>query len=238
MIAIPKRLGHIWIGHRPAPSAWLDSWKAHHPDWDYRLYGNDYLFSRRWRHQALINEFYRRGEYAGVSDLMRYEILQEEGGFIPEADSTCLRPTDELWRTASLYAVWENEALKPGLISPFLASVPGHRYLEFVMLRIGRKNRPETLQKAWKAVGNQFLKKALRNRMPEDFVVFPSHYFIPTHKRSERYTGPGPVYCEQHWGSTFGLYEEPEGVEIRATRAEHMELLDARLGGAEAAPSE
>ena len=38
-----------------------------------------------------------RKEYAGVSDLMRSEILEEVGGFIPEADSICLRATDELW---------------------------------------------------------------------------------------------------------------------------------------------
>ncbi len=47
--------------------------------------------------QELINAFYARKEYAGVSDLMRYEILEEVGGFIPEADSICLRATDELW---------------------------------------------------------------------------------------------------------------------------------------------
>jgi len=232
MIAIPKRLGQIWIGHRPPPHAWMDSWKALHPEWEYRVYGNEYLFSRRWRHQELINEYYRRGTYAGVSDLMRYQILQEEGGFLPEADSTCLRPTDELWVTPSLYAVWESEERKPGLISPFLASVPRHPYLEFVLERIGWKNRPETLQNAWKAVGNQFLKKALRNRMPEDFVVFPSHYFIPTHKRSERYSGSCPVYCEQHWGSTFHLYEEPEGVDVGALRAEHLRRLQDNLAPA------
>ena len=28
---------------------------------------------------------------------MRYEMLEEVGGFIPEADSICLRVTDELW---------------------------------------------------------------------------------------------------------------------------------------------
>ena len=38
-----------------------------------------------------------RAEYMGVSDLMRYEILEEVGGIIPEADSICLRATDELW---------------------------------------------------------------------------------------------------------------------------------------------
>lgn len=229
MVAIPKRLGHIWVGHKPAPERWLESWRQFHPEWDYTLYDNEALFSRRWRNQALINEFYRRGEYAGVSDIMRYQILHEQGGFIPEADSTCLRATDELWLTPSLYTVWENEARKPGLVSPFLASVPGHEYLDFVLNRIRRRNSPEKLGSAWRSVGNLFLKKAMAARRAENLVVFPSHFFIPTHKKFERYSGSGPVYCEQHWGSTFGLYDEAHGGNIDAVRAEHQKILEQNL---------
>lgn len=232
---IPRFLGHIWVGHLEPPLEWMRSWRDLHPDWTYRLYDNEYLFSRRWRHQALINEYYRRGIYAGVSDLMRYEILFEEGGFLPEADSICLRPTDELWTTPSLYTVYENETRKPGLVSPFLASAPGHPYLDFVMTRIRRRNTPETLGPAWRSVGNRFLKNALRARPAEDLVIFPSHYFIPSHKGAETYRGDGPVYCEQHWGSTFGLYAEPRGTDVAAMRAGHIGRLEAWLAPAGAA---
>ncbi|MEL7117566.1 MAG: glycosyltransferase [Pseudomonadota bacterium] len=229
-LGIPKIICHIWIGHRPAPTAWMDSWRKMHPDWEYRLYDNEYLFSRRWRHQALINEFYRRGEYAGVSDLMRYQILYEEGGFMPEADSTCLRPTDELWTDPSLYTVYENEERKPGFVSPFLAAAPKHAYLGYINARIARRNRPDTLRKAWRSVGNKFLKKAMEARAPENVTIFPSHYFIPQHKAFDRYSGAGPVYCEQHWGSTFSGYAKPDAdMNIPAVRAAHLRLLEANL---------
>ncbi|MCG6903802.1 MAG: hypothetical protein LJE68_14085 [Rhodobacter sp.] len=228
-LGIPKILGHIWIGHRPAPLVWLQSWRDLHPDWEYRLYDNAYLFGRRWRNQPLINEYYRRGIYAGVSDIMRYEILHEIGGFIPEADSKCLRATDALWDKPALYTVYENEERKPGLVSPFLASAPGHPFLDVVSTRIKRRNTPETLGPAWRSVGNRFLKKAIEARNPDNLVIFPSHYFIPTHKKFGPYAGDGPVYCEQHWGSTFGLYDEPEGVDVDALRAEHIAKLAARL---------
>ena len=68
---IPRRLGHIWIGPQPAPLEWMDTWKAAHPGWDYTLYDNAYLTGRRFRNQPLINEYFRRAEYAGVADLMR-----------------------------------------------------------------------------------------------------------------------------------------------------------------------
>ncbi len=204
------------------------TWKDHHSDWEYRLYDNDYLFSRRWRNQRLINEYYRRGIYAGVSDLMRYEILLEYGGFIPEADSNCLRPTDELWSTPSLFTVFENEQRKPGFVSPFLASVPDHPFLEHINLRAKRRNKPETLGPAWRSVGNKFLAKAIEQRQPENLTIFPSHFFIPTHKRFGRYRGDGPVYCEQHWGSTFEIYPDPPpGTDIDAMRAGHISKLEA-----------
>ena len=228
-LGIPKTLGHIWIGHRPAPLEWMQSWRDHHPDWDYVLYDNAYLFSRRWRNQALINEYYRRGQYAGVSDLMRYEILYENGGFIAEADSRCLRPTDELWTEPALYTVYENEDLKPDLVSPFLASAKGHPYLNLVTTRIFRRTYPSNLEAPWRSVGNQFLKRVIRSQPPENLIIFPSHYFIPQHKNenSERYRGTGAVYCDQFWGSTLGLYAEPQDVDVEAMRADHVQQLES-----------
>jgi hypothetical protein len=123
----------------------------------------------------------------------------------------------------------ENELRKPGLVSPFLAAVPGHDYLDFINRRIRRKNSPEKLGKAWLSVGNLFLKKAMAARSPDNLIVFPSHYFIPTHKKFERYNDDDPVYCEQHWGSTFGRYDEDPNIDVEAMRAAHMEQLERYL---------
>ncbi len=201
-VKIPKILGHIWIGTREAPLGLLNTWREFHPDWEYRLYDNDYLFSRKWRNQSLIAEYYRVGRFSGVSDLMRYEILYENGGFIPEADSVCLRATDELWDKEHLYAVYENEQEVPGYISPFLASVPGHPYLNHVVKHIGKRWTPETLRAPWKSVGNAYLSHRLNRKPAQNYTVFPSHYFIPTFRTGEKYEGGGPVYCEQLYGST------------------------------------
>ena len=54
--------------------------------------------------------------------MLRYEILEEVGGFIPEADSICLRATDELWdKPDAAYTVHESEVAKPGLVTPFFS---------------------------------------------------------------------------------------------------------------------
>ena len=37
MITIPNKLWQIWIGPKPAPSQWMNTWPKHHPNWDYKI---------------------------------------------------------------------------------------------------------------------------------------------------------------------------------------------------------
>ena len=233
MLKIPKIMGHIWVGHLQSPQTWMQTWRDFHPDWEYRLYDNEFLFSRRWKNQELINAFYARKEYAGVSDLMRYEILEEVGGFIPEADSVCLRATDELLNTTeAAYTVHENENVKSGLVSPFLASVPNHPIFPYLQVRAKRRIDPATLKPAWRSVGNRFLKFAIEEALQDiksKLVIFPSHYFIPEHKDTGMYQGDGPVYCNQLWGTTLKRYKQDPSVNEAEIHESHMKRLTNQL---------
>jgi mannosyltransferase OCH1-like enzyme len=67
---------------------------------------------------------FNMGEFAGVSDLMRYEILAAHGGV--DADSVCLEPLDDLLHLNS-FAVFENEQIYPDRIANgFLGANAGH----------------------------------------------------------------------------------------------------------------
>lgn len=205
-VAIPRTIGHIWIGPLDPPLPWMNTWKEKHPDWEYTLYDNDFLLSRRWRCQNQILTYYRRGRYEGVADLMRYEILFEQGGFIPPADSTCLRNCGELFDRPALYTVWENEEKRPGYMSPFYASIPSHPFLEKILDSLSNIH-PWRLKRPWKSVGNRFLGKTFRETSPEKVIVLPSYTFNPRHfGKTSRYSGDGTVYAEQHWGTTTRSY--------------------------------
>lgn len=126
---IPKKLGQIWIGPKKAPEAWMQSWKNHNPEWEYTLYGNDFLNARKFRTSRQIAEYMKRGWYVGVGDLLRYEILYETGGYLAEADSVCVHAIEELFvGNESLYTVYENEFLRGKLVSPIVACEPGHPF--------------------------------------------------------------------------------------------------------------
>lgn len=204
-LGIPKKLGHIWIGPLEAPTDWMDTWTKIHPDWDYTLYDNDYLKRANFETQAQIDEYINRGQYAGAADLMRYEILWRNGGVLAPADGTCLRPIDELFvDDAELYTVYENEFVRGKLVSPILAAAPGNPFLREMIDRL-KQVAPRQLGRPWKQTGNLFVAEMIEEMRP-DIVIWPSHYFIPRHYTGVEYSGEGPVYVDQHFGSTGKKY--------------------------------
>lgn len=237
---IPRRMGHIWIGPHPAPEGWMQSWRDAHPGWDYTLFDNDFLLSRHFRNQPLINEYVRRGKWAGVSDLMRYEILFEQGGFLPEADSICLHPVDALFDDDLVYTVHEYPDGRTGMVSPFLAAPPGHALIGEVIDALSR-TRPEDLNDPWHSTGNGFLKRFLAGdpARHQGLRIFPSHYFIPQHYAGgARYDGPDTVFAEQMWGTTTKSYDFRKGVSAqykRGSNARSVALYEALISRAGAA---
>lgn len=223
---IPKQIGHIWIGPHPAPAEWMESWRKHHPDWRYTLYDNDFLLSRRFHNQHLINEYVRRGKWAGVSDLMRYEILFEHGGFLPEADSICLHPVDELFTQDIVYTVYEYPEGRTGMMSPFLAAPAKSPLLKNIIESLAEYSVGD-LNDPWHSTGNGFLRRyfAANPTQRSQLHIFPSHYFIPQHYKGERYQGSDTVYAEQCWGTTTKSYDFRKGA-----TAEYKIASNARSG--------
>ena len=234
---VPRKIGHIWIGPHAAPTDWMQTWITAHPTWSYTLFDNAFLTGRRFRNQALINEYMRRGKFAGVSDLMRYEILYEQGGFLPEADSVCLHPVDDLLTEDRVYSVYEFPEGRTGMMSPFLASNAGNALVKKVIDTLGTTYTPETMNDPWHSTGNGFLRRffAANKALKADITVFPSHYFIPEHYKGEVYTGTDLLYARQMWATTNRSYAHSRGKspmtaeEIAAARAALEQQLDHNL---------
>lgn len=203
---IPKKLGHIWIGPRSVPEEWLKSWIDHHPDWDYTLYDNEFLSSFPFKNRDLIDEYIKRGQFAGAADLMRYEILYEFGGFIPGADTLCVANTDKLFLESKAYTVYENEKVRPGLVSPILACERRNSFVGLLIEELSKLS-PYEIGQPWKTTGNRFVAQMIQQHKP-DIVIYPSHYFIPEHFTGESYKGNGQVYCHQMFGSTTNVYQK------------------------------
>ncbi len=182
----------------------MKTWRQFHPRWEYVLWDDEKIFTRRWVNQKHVDFYRERGVWHGVADLVRYEILYRQGGFMPGADSECLRPVDELFTGPfDAFAVYENERAAPGLISPLEAAEPGSTFAAELVWGLFQKR---SVAEPWKTTGNKFMADVYERQSWPKVRVFPSHYLNPVHHTGLRYVGDGPVYAFQHWGSTKRLY--------------------------------
>lgn len=242
---IPKRLGHIWIGPKPAPDLWMQTWPALHPDWEYTVYDNDFLAGFPFRLRPQINEYFWRGYYAGVQDMMRYEILYEFGGFMADADAICKHPIDDLLVDGTrAYTVYDRpEGDKFRAVCPILAAPPRHPFLKTLIDHLAQID-PADLRKPEVSTGNRFLGHMLREHDPKGdaVTIWPMHYFLPWHKSdpSAYYDGPDTVYAEQQYGTSLWAYNRGAG-ETSATAspeilAQNRASMIDRLIGAQGRP--
>lgn len=90
---IPHVIHQIWLGGPPPDwfQGYADSWRRHHPDWEYKLWTEETRFDFENR-----DLFERAPSYAMKADILRYEILANEGGLYVDADFECHRPLDAL----------------------------------------------------------------------------------------------------------------------------------------------
>lgn len=191
---IPRRLHQIWIGSRPAPTAWLRTWREKHPDWEYRLWTNDDLVSFPWRCRKQIDAM---SEMCGKADILRYEILQRYGGVYIDADSVCVASLDDSFLVHHAFASYEHEILRPGLISNgTIGTEPGAPFLEEILNAIETR---ELKGRAWESVGPKIL-----TEFAHDLHIYPARVFLPTHLSGVEAPGSTPVHAVQFWGSTSG----------------------------------
>lgn len=210
-ISIEKKMSHIWIGPKPAPLKWMYTWRDKHPDWEYSIFTDTMLKNRRWKNQHLIDAYYQARLWPGVSDLIRYELLYENGGFIAEADMICFENIEELLQSPEdhAYTCFENEVYRGNNVQPIMAANPGNEFVKHIIDTL-HQLKPEQLNpEPFRSTGNAFLAQHIptwRNKL----TIWPSHYFIPQFylEESKRYDGPDKIYADHYWGSTGHFYSK------------------------------
>jgi len=123
---IPKVLHFIWIGPRSFPRESIEnikSWVAKHPEWEVKFWTDrDRPLPYPFMQKVLIQDFkflklrdcFEKSEnYAEKADLLRYEILYQEGGVYVDHDVKCFEPFDALNRSYDLFCGLELPSQSP-----------------------------------------------------------------------------------------------------------------------------
>lgn len=131
---IPKIIHHVWVGRNPLPefaSKYIDSWKRHHPDWEFRLWTDENL--PRIQNHAV---YQCTGTPAQKADILRYELLNQFGGVYVDTDFECLRNIEPLIGGCGFFYADELPAT-PSI--GILGSVPLHTFARRLLNQLAER---------------------------------------------------------------------------------------------------
>jgi mannosyltransferase OCH1-like enzyme len=211
-VKIPKIIHQIWIGPKKCPSKLIDTWREKHPPnegWVHFLWGNEDILKFKIQN---LHHFNAIEEWAGKADIWRYEILMRHGGFFADADSICLKKLDDFLFENESFACFENEIARPNLVANgYIGATENHALMRDLVVKLTKTpsvSQKETGRMAWQNTGPLFFTQTIVEQQ-HPIAIYPSHIFIPEHYSGKKYEGPGPVYCQQLWGSTIEYSRNP-----------------------------
>ena len=206
---IPKIIHQLWIGPKPAPTKFMDTWKEKNPDFEYIRWSEEELVKRNMVIECK-NRVDEMEEINGKADIIRWEILYKYGGVFVDADSICIEPIDDVLMTKKCFAGWEQEELRPNLIATgTMGFPPRHPLVRHAIDHIKQNcvSVAVTKKRAWITVGPMLLTNLYNTGFYKDLTIFPSYSFLPIHCTGKEYNGYGKIYAYQEWGSTKQNYE-------------------------------
>lgn len=231
---IPKIIHQLWIGPKPPPTKFMDTWRDKNPEFQYIRWNEDELIKRNMKLQCVekINDI---EEINGKADIIRWEILYEYGGIFVDADSICIEPVDDHLMSKKAFMGFENEKVRnagwapkqagyddvlasthPLIATGTMAFPPKHELPKLAIQEIlqNEVSIRKTTRKAWRTVGPGLLTRLYFSKKWKDITVFPSYYFLPEHVSGQKYEGHGKIYAYQEWGSTKNSYDTMNNIKL------------------------
>lgn len=228
--AIPRIIHQIWLGG-PVPSevqSWMESWKIHHPSWEYRLWTDANI-------PALDNnsQYDAASAFAVKADLARVEILRRHGGVYVDADYECFRPIDPLIANNRVVVLSEGDG---SITNSLVATVPDHPLLEDLVSEMGMIDPQEMAAPSFDPLpwtGPRLWTRIISEGglvFTDGFSLLPSDFFVTPKTRvrellvlseSRRY---GTHHAMATWRSEGGLVDRLRRTRLRTRIRRFLDL--------------
>ena len=184
-------LHQIWVGNKPMPTKWMDTWRKLNPDMGYSLWTNFQGF----RYQKKIQHLIDKGHIACATDIMRVEILYDHGGVYIDADSIALKPIQDAWFIN--HPFWAVQDHTQWVANGTIGAHKEHPILKDYLERIAGPHE------YWE-YGARMLTDCLVNTSA---TILPTYTFYPTGWKGQKAKIKGKVYAKHVWGTTRRKYE-------------------------------
>ena len=178
---IPKIIHQIWIGDRPPPYKFINSFREDfmrkYQGWKYYLWDNESI-----KKLNLINDtiFNNEKTYHGKADILRYEILYQYGGIYIDADSYWLGldlgKLIEQTNYTGFFAGRECKKCKESIASGVLGSSLNNPISKYLIDTLKENYYKYKNLPPYKKTGPYFVDQVLHNF---NITIFPYYYFYP-----------------------------------------------------------
>ena len=114
-MSIPKVIHYCWFGRGKMPKLakkCIKSWKKYCPDYKIICHNEDNFDLTQNRY---LNEAYKAGKWAFVSDYARLKIIYDNGGIYLDTDVELIKPIDDLLLTKGFMGFDEKGIVATGL---------------------------------------------------------------------------------------------------------------------------
>ena len=181
----------------------MKTWTDKNPEYKVVLWDNDALEESNWKNKRQLYDMLAKKDYAGASDVMRYEILYEHGGIYIDADTYCNKPLEDWLLDCEAFACWEQEIIRNNLIAnTVIGGVPGADVWRKCIDGIATKDCTEK-KLAWMITGPMLVTDTFFKEQA-NLTVYPSHFFMPKHHTGYESKVTGHHFAGHLWGSDIG----------------------------------
>lgn len=201
-VHIPKIFHQIWVGDKPYPKEWIDTWR-NVTGWEHRLWTEKEIEALDIINRDKYDWYKANRIWHGMADIARLEILYKYGGVYIDADTQRLKPwKDWRWLHMDFFAVRGNTAPRNNyrVTNGIMGCMPES---EIVGEYISRVFKAEQFMPAWDTIGGTLLTKILQENMSNpNIAILEPYWFYPQNSRGIRTRGHDKAIARHFWGST------------------------------------
>lgn len=181
-ITIPKKIHQIWIGQVPEYVNILhNKIKEKHPQWECKLWTDEVIKSYSLKNKTLFDSQKNLG---CKSDILRYEILYNEGGIYLDTDFEIVSCFDNLINMDFFTGC--GHITSPEVFNGLIGCKKNHPIIDEILTKLSllpQNTDLSNITSIMESTGPYFFSKVffdyIRKNSTEKIVVLPTPYFYP-----------------------------------------------------------